>query len=257
MKDGQPRKRKPFIVYYRVSTNKQGVTGLGMSAQQTAVKDYLKDKYPPKYEFKEVESGKKAHRPELTKALKLTKNQNGILLVAKLDRLSRDLHFITSLEKAKINFVCCDYPSMDRFQLHIMGSIAQWEREQISRRTKAALAEAKKKGQLLGSRHPTVQAALEKWRAQRAILRRQTEQQKKTALRRKITKQRLSKRERWDRRIHPILKALRHKGLSFAAIARELNALGIKSRRKRRWHATQIGLVLKRRGLIRPAQDNR
>ena len=105
-------KNLKYIAYYRVSTDKQGASGLGLEAQKTAVRNYLKDKYPPDYQFTEVESGKSSDRPELQKALELCKKEKAVLIVAKLDRLSRDLHFITSLSKAKIKFICCDMPEL-------------------------------------------------------------------------------------------------------------------------------------------------
>ena len=245
----RPVSCRPYIAYYRVSTDKQGIRGLGITAQKTAVKNYLKDKYPPDWEFTESESGKKNKRPELQKALALAKKEKGILIVAKLDRLSRDLHFITSLEKAKIDFLCCDYPSMDKLQLHIMGSVVQWEREQISKRTKEALAELKKKGKKLGWNNPKVRAGqIAYWKNYK---KKKIKQEKKKQIKRTETnKQNISRADQFANGIKPVLSLLKEQGLTLEKTANKLQDMGIKTRHgKINWHITQVVRIQKRLGL--------
>lgn len=133
-----------FVSYVRVSTGKQGRSGLGLEAQRAAITTYLNGgQWELLQEFQEVESGKDADRPQLQQALYLCKLTGATLLIAKLDRLSRDLHFITSLQKAGIDFVACDMPQASPFTIHIYAALAQQERQFISERTKAALGAAK------------------------------------------------------------------------------------------------------------------
>lgn len=141
-----------FIAYYRVSTNKQGINGLGIDAQRETVNNFLNGgNWKVIDEFTEVESGQKANRPELTKAIKTCNLKGAKLVVAKLDRLSRDLHFITSLQKANIKFVVAEMPEMNELTIHLMAAMAQHERQMISQRTKQALAQARKRGIVLGN----------------------------------------------------------------------------------------------------------
>jgi DNA invertase Pin-like site-specific DNA recombinase len=154
---------KNYVIYFRVSTKKQGRSGLGLDAQKEIVKGYLASSSGKVLEeFTEIESGKNGSRPELTKALEVCQKNKATLLVAKLDRLSRELHFITYLEKSKIDFICADMPEANRLTIHIFGAMAQHEREIISQRTKQALAQAKKRGQKLGAHLPQVKKALAK-----------------------------------------------------------------------------------------------
>lgn len=139
-----------FVAYYRVSTDGQEQSGLGLDGQRTTVLNYAKDGFIIA-EFTEIESGKKNRRPELLKALKLAKRENATLLIAKLDRLSRSVSFIFSLKDAKIDFTACDIPEANTMNIGIMATMAQYEREIISLRTKLALNELKKKGVKLGS----------------------------------------------------------------------------------------------------------
>ena len=125
------------IAYYRVSTKKQEVSGLGLDSQKSLVFGFLRKE--PDYEFVETESGKKSGRVELQKAIELTKKTGGRLYIAKLDRLSRNVHFISGLMEAKIDFICCDNPSATPFTLHILASVAEFEAKMISERTKQGL----------------------------------------------------------------------------------------------------------------------
>jgi DNA invertase Pin-like site-specific DNA recombinase len=139
-----------YIAYYRVSTQMQGKEGLGMEAQRNDVHRFLNG-VQPIAEYKEVESSKDhKNRPELLKALDHCKAEDATLIVAKLDRLSRNLVFIGTLMESKVKFKCCDIPEADSFTIHIFAALAQKEREMISARTKAALKSLKDRGVKLG-----------------------------------------------------------------------------------------------------------
>ena len=139
-----------YVIYYRVSTKRQGLSGLGLEAQKTIVENYVKNSVIVA-EFTEIETGKSANRPQLNKALECCKLNNATLIVAKLDRLARNLHFITSLQNANVDFIACDMPSANRLTIHIIAAIAENEAQLISQRTKQALAEKKKQGIKLGN----------------------------------------------------------------------------------------------------------
>jgi len=140
-----------FIAYYRVSTDKQGVSGLGLEAQKKAVMNYLDGgKWELIAEHTEIESGKRNRRPELLAALAACKKHKATLVIAKLDRLGRNVAFISNLMESKIEFVAVDNPHANRLLLHMLAAFAEHEREQISVRTKAALAAAKDRGVELG-----------------------------------------------------------------------------------------------------------
>ena len=140
-----------FISYLRVSTDRQGRSGLGLEAQRSAVTDYLNGgAWTLIAEVVEVESGADSERPELARALALCRAHRATLVVAKLDRLARDAHFLLGLSKAGVDFVACDMPSANRMTVGIMAVVAEEERRMISARTKAALAAAKARGQALG-----------------------------------------------------------------------------------------------------------
>jgi len=140
-----------FVSYLRVSTARQGRSGLGLEAQRRAVEDFLNGgNWRVIKEFVEVESGKKADRPELAKALQSCRVLGAKLVIAKLDRLSRDAHFLLGLEKAGVDFVAADMPHANRLTVGIMAMVADEERRMISARTKTALAAAKRRGVKLG-----------------------------------------------------------------------------------------------------------
>lgn len=141
-----------FITYFRVSTDKQGRSGLGLAAQKKTVEDYLgRNGHEIVGEYTEIESGSKSDRPELAKAIRDCRLKNARLVVAKLDRLARDLHFITGLQKAGIKFTVAEQPEMNELSVHIFAAMAQHERKLIGQRTKAALAIAKERGVKLGN----------------------------------------------------------------------------------------------------------
>lgn len=149
-----------FVAYYRVSTAKQGKSGLGLEAQREAVRSFLNGgSWTLASEFTEVESGKRNDRPELAKALQACRIYGAKLVIAKLDRLSRDAHFLLGLEKAGVDFVAADMPMANRLTVGIMAMVADEERRMISARTKAALAAAKARGKKLGGNRGAVLSA--------------------------------------------------------------------------------------------------
>ena len=139
-------KSEVFVAYYRVSTNKQGVSGLGLEAQQESCKRFCGDGIIL-YEYTEVESGKKSKRPELNKAIAACLKYDATLVVAKLDRLSRNVLFMAKLMESKVRFKCVDNPQADNFTIHLLIAFAQKEAEMISLRTKAALKAKRARGE--------------------------------------------------------------------------------------------------------------
>jgi DNA invertase Pin-like site-specific DNA recombinase len=144
-----------LVCYYRVSTQKQGRSGLGLEAQQKAVRDHLNGgNWKVVGEFTEVETGKRADRPQLAAALAACRLHGAKLIIAKLDRLARNVHFISGLMESKVDFVAVDFPQANRLTIHILAAVAEHEAKMISERTKAALAAARARGvKLGGDRH--------------------------------------------------------------------------------------------------------
>ena len=147
-----PPHQGKFVAYFRVSTDKQGKSGLGLEAQRNAVLDYLNGgRWSLVQEFVEVESGKHSDRPQLTAALAACKKHKAKLVIAKLDRLSRNLAFIATLMESGVEFVAVDNPHATKLTVHILAAVAEHEREMISERTRAALRAAKARGTQLGN----------------------------------------------------------------------------------------------------------
>jgi DNA invertase Pin-like site-specific DNA recombinase len=141
-----------YVAYYRVSTEKQGVSGLGLEAQKAQVAAYLNGgTWSLVGEYVEIESGKRADRPQLRAAIAAAKKARGTLLVAKLDRLTRNVHFLTGLLESGVRFKAVDMPEADKTMIQMMAVLAEWERDKISERTKAALRAAKARGKVLGN----------------------------------------------------------------------------------------------------------
>lgn len=150
-----------FVAYYRVSTARQGQSGLGLDAQQEAVTRYLNGGSWDLIEsFTEIETGKGANalamRPQLRAALDYARKHKATLVIAKLDRLARNVHFISGLMETGVEFVAADRPDADRFTLHLEAALAEREARVISERTKAALAAAKRRGVVLGANGRTL-----------------------------------------------------------------------------------------------------
>src|SRR6516162_11852703 len=140
----RPNLGRKLIAYYRVSTKQQGQSGLGLDAQSEAVAAFAaREQAEILHEFTEVESGSKNNRPQLQAAIAAAKATRATLVVAKLDRLARNVAFLSSLLEGKVDFVACDMPQANKLTVHIMAAVAEYERDAISARTKAALAQAK------------------------------------------------------------------------------------------------------------------
>lgn len=216
-----------FIAYYRVSTKRQGQSGLGLEAQKTAVKNYLNGgSWDLVGEVVEVESGKRSDRPELAKALRLCRLHGSRLVIAKLDRLARNVHFITSLQEAGVKFVCADMPDANEMTVHILAAVAQGEAKAISDRTKVALSAAKERGVQLGGLRWDLSSVSEQGRI--AGLR--------------VRQNHASKR---GADLMVMIEELRSEGaVSLRQIAAGLNARNIGTARCGQWSAVQVQRVL-------------
>jgi len=221
---------RKFVSYLRVSTEKQARSGLGLDAQRGAVEQFLNGgRWLLLKEFVEVEGGRRTDRPQLTKALNLCKVAGAELVIAKLDRLSRDAHFLLGLQKAGVPFAAADMPEANEMVVGIMAVVAQAEHKIVSERTKAALQAAKKRGVKLGNpngaRHlqglgnaPAIEAVHQNAIAKAGDLR-------------------------------PLVEDIRSHGVSsLRAIAEELNRRGILTARSAKWHATSVARLLERLG---------
>lgn len=223
---------KPIVGYVRVSTAKQGESGLGLEAQQAAIDTYAKAHGGDVVRvYMEVESGKRSDRPELAKALAHAKRSRATLVVAKLDRLARNVAFLSRLMEAKADFVACDNPAANKLTLHILAAVAEAEAEAISARTKAALAAYKARGGKLGG-------ALAKCRNLTPAARQRGATAAGAANR--------AKADEAYADLAPIVAELRDKGLTQSAIADELNKQGHTTRRGKPWNHVQVGRVLQR-----------
>lgn len=216
-----------YIAYYRVSTVKQGQSGLGLEAQKASVADYLSTANGALInEFTEIQSGKKNDRPELDKALRKCRLTGATLLIAKLDRLSRNAAFLINLQDSAINFVACDMPEANTLTVGLMACLADYEREMISKRTKEALKAAKARGVRLGNpkldqvRHTDTTAAREA-RSAKAKVR--------------------------NNEILEVVKEIREDAgrLSLRQIASQLNNAGYTTARGKAWQATSVMRVLR------------
>src|ERR1700734_4365543 len=136
-----------FVAYYRVSTAKQGASGLGLEAQQESVRSYLNGgRWKMVDEVTEIESGKRNDRPALAQALSLCRLHKATLIIAKLDRLARNLNFISNLMESAVEFTAVDFPQANRLSIHILAAVAEHEAAMISARTKSALQAARARG---------------------------------------------------------------------------------------------------------------
>ena len=144
------KNNEKYVAYLRVSTQKQGFSGLGLEAQKEIIKNYLHTKIPIA-EFTEVESGRKTDRPKLKDALALCRTTGATLIVAKLDRLARNISFLSNLLESDVDIVFCDFPQANKMVLHILAAISQYEAELTASRTKAALQAKKARGEKLGN----------------------------------------------------------------------------------------------------------
>ncbi|CTQ44783.1 recombinase family protein [Roseibium aggregatum] len=215
---------KKYVVYKRVSTAEQGRSGLGLEAQERDIQLFLEGFSDVPFEivssFVDVLSGGNNDRPELKKAIDLAKKEDAELLVAKLDRLSRKVSFIASLmDDPKLSIRVAQMPYADKFQLHIYAALAEQERDFISARTKAALAEAKRRGKQLGGLRD------------------------KTMKRNEVVK---ADAQRRAEKLRGAILPMKEAGMSLRAIADELNTLDIPTARNGKWTAMQVKRTLER-----------
>jgi DNA invertase Pin-like site-specific DNA recombinase len=216
-----------FVTYLRVSTERQGQSGLGLEAQRAAVASCVLGRGQVVAEFVEVESGKRSDRPELAKALLEAKRAGAVLLIAKLDRLARNVAFIANLLESGVEVTAADMPEANRFVLHIMAAVAEQEGRAISERTRAALAAAKARGVKLG------------W----AIPERVSEQAQAS---RKGVIANKAHADSHAANVLPVIEQIRAGGASLRQVAVELNARGVKTARGGKWHAATVRNILAR-----------
>lgn len=216
---------KKYVLYCRVSTTKQGISGLGLEAQQAAARAFVHDPAQVVDEFVEIESGKKNQRPQLLAAIASAQQHSATLLIAKLDRLSRNAGFIFALRDAGVDFVCCDMPDANTLTVGLFAVIAQYEREATSIRTKLALAAKKARGATLGSPQNLTTAAIIKGqqvRQQNALDNPQNKQASRVSV------------------------LLRQQGFSLADIVNELNEAGFRTRTGKAFYHSAIQKLLRR-----------
>jgi DNA invertase Pin-like site-specific DNA recombinase len=203
-----------FVAYYRVSTDRQGVSGLGLDAQRASVGRFLAPGQTLAAEFTEIESGRRdRNRPQLHAALAECRRRRATLLIARLDRLARNVAFIANLMESGVDFVAVDMPTANRFTIHIFAAYAKHEREMISVRTKAALAQARARGKQLGNPRPF--DALKLANAAR-------------------------KPEKPAPHVLELMTTWRAQGKGLCETARELNRLNIRTPRGNHWYACTV-----------------
>mgnify|MGYP000311252756 CR=1 FL=1 len=212
-----------FVTYYRVSTQRQGASGLGLEAQRHTVEQYLtRSAGTALASFTEVETGKGSNalekRPQLRLALDQCKKTGATLLIAKLDRLARNVHFVSGLLETGVDFIAADMPSANKVMIQMYSVMAEWERDQISERTKAALTAAKARGVVLGAAGPANLKTCNDKRQQKA-------------------------REFRDR-LRPVLDGMVSQGLSRRGMVERLNDLGIKAPMGGAWSLGQVQRLL-------------
>ncbi|PLT97192.1 recombinase family protein [Sinorhizobium medicae] len=223
-----------LVAYYRVSTARQGASGLGLEAQQEAVRAHLNGgNWQLVVEVVEVESGKRNDRPKLAEALRLCRLHGATLIIAKLDRLARNVAFISNLMESGVDFIAVDFPQANRLTVHILAAVAEHEREMIAARTKAALQAAKARGIKLGGDRGNFSAVKDRGPAASAAIR-----SAKAAERAKL--------------VGPIAREFWAAGASLRSIAAELTSRSIPAPRGGHWSAVQVKRVLDRAFWIEP-----
>lgn len=216
-----------FVTYLRVSTDRQGKSGLGLEAQRAAVAEHVAGKGQIAAEYVEIESGKKNERLQLARAMAEAKRIGAVLLIAKLDRLARNVAFIANLLESGVEMAAADMPEANRFMLHIMAAVAEHEAQAISDRTKAALAAAKARGVALGWSMPE----------------RRDEQRQAS---RKGAAKNAQKADQHAANALPVIHQIAAGGTSLRQIADELNTRGIKTARGGRWYAGTVRNIMAR-----------
>jgi DNA invertase Pin-like site-specific DNA recombinase len=208
-----------FVAYYRVSTDRQGASGLGLEAQQASVRQFLNGgTWTLLDEFVEIESGKRIKRPQLSAALEVCKKRKATLVIAKLDRLARNVHFISGLMESGVEFVAADNPAANKLMIHMLAAFAEHEREMISTRTRQALAAARERGVVLGG--PNVAA---------------------------LNAQKEAAADAFAKSIAPTIDEIRRLRIkTVRGVAEELNRRGVASPRGARWHLRSVHQLLRR-----------
>lgn len=214
-----------YVAYYRVSTERQGRSGLGLEAQREAVRQFLSaGGWPPIAEFTEIETGKGsnalAKRPQLQAAINACKREKATLIIARLDRLARNVAFVSALMETKIDFVAVDNPTANRLTVHILAAVAEDEARRISERTRAALQAAKARGKRLGV-NGTVLALRHRQEALERV-----------------------------QGLAPVVRELRAQGLGVRALAAELNRRAVLTPAGGVWHPTSAARLIKRLAVV-------
>ncbi len=209
---------KNYVAYYRVSTQKQGISGLGLNAQRDTVKRFAQN-HNIIAEFTEIESGKKNQRSELKKAIDFANEKKATLLIAKLDRLSRNVSFIFQLRDSKVDFTCCDIPDANTMTIGIFALLAQQERELISERTKNALTEKKRLGFKLGKPENLTDYARLQGRLKYSSLAKENEN---------------------NRRAFAFIQSLREQKNSYRKVADKLNEAGFRTSRGNSFYPNSV-----------------
>ena len=213
-----------FVTYYRVSTTRQGESGLGLEAQQHSVAHFIEGRGEVIGEFQEVESGTNNEREQLAKAIDLCRKRNATLCLAKLDRASRNAAFLLNLRDSGVDFVAVDMPHADKFTVGIMALVAEKERDMISQRTRDGLAAAKRRGTRLGNPNPA------------------------QALKR-ATEAHVAKANRYSDNLLPVIREIQKAGVSsLRGIAGCLNARGFKTPRGRAFEPQTVKNLLAKAG---------
>ncbi|MGA8534661.1 MAG: recombinase family protein [Candidatus Tumulicola sp.] len=222
---------RTVVSYIRVSTQRQGASGLGLEGQRAAVAAFCRENRCALLdEYQEIESGRKSERPVLRKALARAKAAKAVLLIAKLDRLARNVAFIANLMEAGVEFRACDMPHANRLTVHIMAAVAEDEARRISERTKTALAAYKARGGLLGAANPACRRLTTEHRARGSV----------ASGRRAALVARESNAE-----VTTIARDLKGDGLSLRAIATALDARGFYTRTGKKWNHVQVLRLLR------------
>ena len=220
-----------FVTYLRVSTDRQGRSRLGLEAQRKAVADHVGGKGAIAAEYVEIESGKRSDRPQLACALVEAKRLGAVLLIAKLDRLARNVAFIANLLESGVEIAAADMPEANRFLLHVMAAVAEHEAQAISDRTRSAMAAAKARGAALGWSMPE----------------RRDEQRQAS---RKGAARNAEKADQHAANVLPVIRQIARSGVSLRRIADELNTREIKTVRGGLWYAGTVRNVMARESRI-------
>jgi DNA invertase Pin-like site-specific DNA recombinase len=223
-----------LIAYYRVSTKRQGESGLGLEGQTAAVAAYAAQVGGSIVAaYREVESGKNNARPELAKALAHAKRIKGRLVIAKLDRLARNVAFVANLMESGAEFVACDNPHANRLTIHILAAVAEDEARRISERTKAALAAAKARGMRLGTHRPGHYTGTAEQHRKAAVVAREAAAAAYTAAAEPLYGE-----------VRPLVYQLKSEGKSLREMAAWLNANGYTTLRGAAWNPMQVSRIL-------------